>query len=360
MKRRSFLQTAALGTAALALPACSTANTPSDSKKIGVALVGLGYYASNLLAPALQLTKHCALRGIVTGTPSKIPTWQKKYGIEDGNVYNYENFHELANNDSIDAVYIVLPNTLHAEYAIKAAEAGKHVWCEKPMATTVADCQAIIDACRKNKVKLTIGYRCQHEPNTKTIIGWRKTKPFGAIKNIVAEAGFRSNFPADNWKMSGPMCGGAIWDMGTYPINAARYVSGEFPIAVTARHENDRKDIFTQVNETTFFDLEFPSGAVANCKTTFGANINDLQVTCENGSYGLSPFQSYEGVKGLASDGTLLNKTTENQQAAQMDNDALAILNNTEVLVPGKDGLEDVRIIEGIMKSAASGARVVF
>lgn len=360
MKRRSFIQTAAFGAAYLSLPACSTSMSNPTAKQIGVALVGLGYYATHLLAPALELTKHCKLTGIVTGTPSKIPTWQKKYNIKDQNVFNYQNFSELANNDDIDVVYIVLPNTMHAEYAIKAAEAGKHVWCEKPMATSVKDCQAIIDACVKNKVQLTIGYRVQHEPNTQTIVSWRKTKPYGNIKSIIAEAGFRSNFPVDNWKMKKELGGGAIWDMGTYPINAVRYVSGEFPIAVTASHENTRTDVFTEVNETTIFQLEFASGLIANCKTTFAKDINNLQVSCENGSYGLSPFQSYSGVKGRTSDGQLLNKKIENQQAAQMDNDALAIINNSPVLVPGIDGLEDVRIIEGIMKSAASGQRVVF
>jgi len=175
MNRRKFVRNTlitAVGSS-LVLPGCSAAQKKDHSKEkksIGVALVGLGYYSSNLLAPALQLTKHCHLAGIVTGSPDKIPIWQEKYGIEDGNVYNYENMHTIANNDAIDVVYIVLPNFLHKKYSIVGAEAGKHVWCEKPMAMNTVQCQEIIDACEKNKVKLSIGYRMLHEPNTQKLI----------------------------------------------------------------------------------------------------------------------------------------------------------------------------------------------
>jgi glucose-fructose oxidoreductase len=106
-------------------------------KSLGVALVGLGYYSTDLLAPALQETMHCHLAGIVTGSPEKIPVWQQKYGIADANVYNYDNMDRIANNDAIDIIYIVPPTGLHTEYSIKAANIGKHVWCEKPMARTV-------------------------------------------------------------------------------------------------------------------------------------------------------------------------------------------------------------------------------
>jgi len=170
--RRSFIKKAGLLTAISVMPACNFI-IPKKKGKLGVALVGLGYYSRDLLAPALQLTKHCELKGIVTGSPEKIPIWQQKYGIASKNVYNYENMHEIANNDAIDVVYIVLPNGLHKKYTIIGANAGKHVWCEKPMAMNVLECQQMIDACAKNKVQLTIGYRMQHEPVTQQIIKWR-------------------------------------------------------------------------------------------------------------------------------------------------------------------------------------------
>ena len=128
-------------------------------------MVGLGYYSTDLLAPALQLTKNCELKGIVTGSEHKIPIWKKKYNIKDKNIYNYQNFEQISNNKETDVIYIVLPPSMHSEYSIRAANTGKHVWCEKPMAPSVSECEAMIRACQVNKVKLAIGYRCQHDPN---------------------------------------------------------------------------------------------------------------------------------------------------------------------------------------------------
>jgi glucose-fructose oxidoreductase len=351
MKRRTFLQQSILATAAWGIP-MSRMNL-----SLGVALVGLGYYSRDLLAPALQLTKNCHLQGIVTGSPEKIPVWQKKYKIKDRHIYNYDNMHQLANDDGIDVVYIVLPTGLHAEYAIKAAEAGKHVWCEKPMARTADECQKIIDACNKNGVKLSIGYRMQHETNTRMIMKWAYEKPFGAIKTVTAEAGYYES-RQDHWKMKKLMGGGAMYDMGVYPLNAARYACGEEPIAVTASHSTKRPKVFTEVDETTEFMLEFPSGAIAKGKTSFGVGMNLLNIECRRGWYYLEPFQAYSGVKGEASNGIVLKAMKRNQQAVQMDDDAMAILEDKAVLVPGVEGMKDIAIVEAIYQSAAIGERV--
>ena len=151
-KRRDFLAKSLTGLGALALSQAAFANIiiPQKKTKLGVALVGLGYYSTDLLAPALQLTQNCHLAGIVTGTPSKAETWKQRYKIPDKNIYNYENFDSIADNKDIDVIYIVLPPSMHAEYSIRAAKAGKHVWCEKPMAATVKECQipGAIDAGR--------------------------------------------------------------------------------------------------------------------------------------------------------------------------------------------------------------------
>ena len=353
--RRAFVKDMAALTAGACLP---LKFTTLRTRKLGVALVGLGYYSTDLLAPALQLTEHCELRGIVTGSPWKIPVWQKKYGIVDSNVYNYENMHTIANNDDIDVVYIVLPSSMHSEYSIIAANAGKHVWCEKPMALNVAECQAMIDACNKNKVKLSIGYRMQHEPNTQQIIRFATEKPFGNIINVHAEAGYR-NGSTDHWKLRKAMGGGATYDMGVYPLNAARYCTREEPIAVTAKQSTTRPEIYHEVDETMEFTLEFPSGAIAECRTSFGAGLNELRVDCENGWYSLSPFQSYSGIRGVTSTGQKLNARINNQQARQMDDDALAIMNNMNVIVPGEEGLKDIRVVEAIYQSASSGECVL-
>lgn len=187
--RRLFLQQLALSASALAVTRRPASARPAR-ERLGVALVGLGHYSTALLAPALQRTTHCYLAGIVTGTPAKAEQWQKRYGLPDKAVYDYANFDQIANNPAIDVVYIVLPNSLHAEYAMRAARAGKHVWCEKPMAMNVGECQAMIDACRNHKLALAIGYRMQHEPNTQTVIRYGKERAYGRVKSISAAAGF--------------------------------------------------------------------------------------------------------------------------------------------------------------------------
>ncbi len=357
LNRRTFIKTTTLlvGSSLLPYPHLYAS---SNQKKLGVCLVGLGYYSTDLLAPALQLTKHCELKAIVTGSPWKIPIWQKQYGIKDKNVYNYQNMHRIANNPEIDVIYIVLPTGMHSEYAVKAANTGKHVWCEKPMARTVKECQAIINACDKNKVKLSIGYRMQHEPNTQQIINWADSQPYGNIKAIKAEAGYYDS-RSDHWKQKKAMGGGAMYDMGVYPLNACRYATGEEPTAVlAANHTTKRPKIYTEVDETTFFTLEFPSGTVATCKTSFGENMNILQVDAEKGWYKLQPFQSYGGIKGITSDGIRLNLTIPNQQTKQMDNDALSILNDTRVLVSGEEGMKDIKIVEAIYKAAKNNSAI--
>lgn len=354
ISRRNFIKQSGLVAASSVFPIPDFLK-PKPSRKLGVALVGLGYYSRDLLAPALQLTSYCELRGIVTGTPSKIPVWQAKYGIADKNVYNYENMYQLANNDDIDIVYIVLPNALHKKYSIIGAEAGKHVWCEKPMATTARDCKAMIASCEKNKVQLTIGYRMQHEPVTQKIIQMAKSKPFGDFKKLKAEAGFYNRGgDGSHWKLHPELGGGAMFDMGVYPLNAVRYATQMEPVSVSARIENSRPELF-RVDETTFFELEFPNGVMAQCKTSFAESINHLKIDCSSGWYELQPFQSYSGVQGRTSSGKSFSPFSGNQQAKQMDDDSLAIIQNQSPMVPGEEGLRDIEIVESIFKSAQTG-----
>jgi glucose-fructose oxidoreductase len=356
--RRSFLKNSGLLLAASSFP-LSSFMIPRSKEKLGVALVGLGYYSRDLLAPALQLTTHCELKGIVTGSPEKIPVWQSKYEIEDKNVYNYENMHQIADNEDIDVVYIVLPNALHMKYSLIAANAGKHVWCEKPMALNVAECEAIIEACKKNKVQLTIGYRMHHEPVTQKVISWNKSRPYGKPLKLRAEAGFyNSGGDGTHWKLFKELGGGAMYDMGVYPLNAVRYATGLEPLSVRATIERSRPEIF-EADETTLFELQFPDGISASCKTSFSEGLNTLRVDCTDGWYQLQPFQSYRGVQGQTSDGKQLPPFQGNQQARQMDDDALAIINRTKPLVPGEEGLLDIRVVEGIFESAELGGKEV-
>lgn len=350
--RRKFIKNSSLATAASLLPWMCKAKSPN--RKIGVALVGLGYYSRDLLAPALQQTQHCELRGIVTGSPEKIPVWQRKYGIKDSNVYNYDNMHTIAENDDIDVIYIVVPTGLHMKYAVIAANAGKHVWCEKPMAMNVQECQAIIEACAKNKVKLSIGYRMLHEKNTQKVIEYATSKPYGAIQDMTIHSGYKGG-GGSGWRFEKSMGGGALYDMGVYAVNASRYAAGMTPVAVTAEHIIHRPALFKEVDETTAFKLHFENGTIADCRTSVGESINQLQVNCEKGWYNLTPMQSYSGVTGTTSDGQTWASISGMQQTLQMDKDALAILNDTSVIASGIEGLKDIRIIEAILESAANG-----
>lgn len=357
MKRRAFLKSTLAASSGMVMSHYAMSNGVFQKKRLGVALVGLGYYSTDLLAPALQLTKNCYLAGIVTGTPSKAESWQKKFNIPDKNIYNYQTFGQVANNPSIDVIYVVLPPSMHAEYSVKAANAGKHVWCEKPMAMTVSECQQMIDAAKKNKVKLSIGYRMHHEPNTQRIIQFRKENKYGKVISVEARAGYFDG-RTNHWKQQKSLGGGSMYDMGVYPLNAARYATGLEPIAVTARKSTTRPEIYKEVDETMNFELEFPGGVIGNCETSFGKGMNELSAKFQNGSFTLAPFQSYSGINGITSDGIKLNTYIENQQAKQMDDDALAIIDGTSVLVPGEEGLKDIRVVEKIYQSVAENRKV--
>ncbi|HEX6240807.1 MAG TPA: Gfo/Idh/MocA family oxidoreductase [Polyangiales bacterium] len=322
-----------------------------------MALLGLGNYSETQLAPALGMTRHCALRGIVTGTPDKATRWQSEYGIADRNVYDYGSLPRIADNHTIDVVYVVVPTSLHARYAIMAAEAGKHVWCEKPMAMDVAECQRIIDACRKNGVSLAIGYRMQHEPNTRTLMRFAREKPYGEIQELRAVAGDR-NGTEHSWRLERSMGGGALYDMGVYSINALRYASGEEPLRVLRARQWSDRPAYADVDESTEFELELPSGAKTFGKASRADAENVLEVRAERGWYRLSPMQTYEGVAGETSDGKLLNQKVDKQQARQMDDDALAILERRPPLVPGEEGLRDIRIVNAIQRAAREGTPV--
>ncbi|MCB9259008.1 MAG: Gfo/Idh/MocA family oxidoreductase [Ignavibacteriales bacterium] len=360
--RRTFIKHVSFGAGALSLgftsPLIKKIYFQKDIKnKMGVALVGLGNYSTNLLAPALQETEECYLAGIVTGTPSKAEEWSKKYNIPKKNIYNYENFDSIVNNDEIKIVYVVLPNSMHAEFTIRAAKAGKHVICEKPMAINVNECQLMIDACKENNVGLSIGYRMQFERHTIEIIRMAREKEFGDLTTINAGAGFFMR-NVNAWRAKKDMGGGAMEDIGIYSLNAARYVTGEEPISVTAQSYNSRPNELTEIDETITFQLLFPSGVIANCMGSFGIGISNLYAQATKGWFGLNPFSSYRGIKGISSNGPI-QFTEKNQQAVQMDEMAISFRDNEPLKVTGEEGLKDVRIINAIEESIRTKTKIM-
>jgi predicted dehydrogenase len=360
--RRDAVKVIAVGSAALmTTPTHLFSMSGKKKERLGVALVGLGYYSTDLLAPALQQTKNCYLAGIVTGTPSKAESWKKQYNIPDKNIYNYDTFDQIANNDDIDVVYVVLPPSMHKEYSIRAAKAGKHVWCEKPMALTVAECQAMIDACESNKKKLAIGYRLHHEPNTQAYTNIVKKKLLGDVQQVSCGAGYREN-RTNHWKQIKAMGGGVLYDMGVYAIQGARLGTNMEPLAiVSAKTSTTRPEIYKNgLDETTEAVLEFPGGVMASIKTTFGGDINYLNILCQKGEIKVAPYQAYAGVKAVSPLGEInYPYNVPWQQAKQMDDDSLSIMQNKPMLVPGEEGLRDIRIVQAIYQSAANGERVM-
>ena len=359
--RREVLKTLAAGSSAVFFSPQSVLSMAHQKKeRLGVALVGLGYYSTDLLAPALQQTKHCYLAGIVTGTPSKAETWKQKYSIPEKNIYNYQNFDQIANNNDIDVVYVVLPPSMHMEYTVRAAKAGKHVWCEKPMAINEKECATMIEACRSNKKSLAIGYRLHHEPNTQEYRRIIKQKLLGNVKQVDCAAGYRDN-RTDHWKQKREMGGGVLYDMGVYSIQGARLGTGMEPTKIiSAVTSTTRPEIYKNgLDETVVAKLEFPGGVIANIKTSFGENINFLDIQCVKGTIKMSPYSGYAGVRGTSPLGEINHPyQVPWQQAKQMDDDALSIMQNKPILVPGEEGLRDIRIVEAIYKSASTGKPV--
>ena len=362
--RRSFLRKSAFLAGGIAAGQGLQANNvfylrrKPQKEKLGIALVGLGYYSTDLLAPRLQNTKHCYLAGIVTGTPAKEKVWMERYHIPRKNVYNYENFDEIAGNDDIDIIYIVLPNSMHAEYTIRAARAGKHVICEKPMALSVQECRMMIDACHEAGVTLSIGYRMHFERTTQEVMKWGREKEFGKINYVHASAGFI--WPDDNenhWKLKRSYGGGPLMDMGVYSIQAARYSTQEEPVSVTGQQYKPDTVYFREVPQTVTFQLAFPSGAVASLSSSFGNYSNQLYVSCTEGWYELNPFQAYGGIRGQSSRGEISFPQVD-QQGTQMDEVALCIQEGKPMRVTGEEGLADMKVVEAIRKATETGKTI--
>ncbi|MEL6594044.1 MAG: Gfo/Idh/MocA family oxidoreductase [Bacteroidota bacterium] len=361
--RREFIRKSSLGIGAATLstaaftslsPACAQA----ADRSLGIALVGLGNYATNQLLPALQETKHIKLAGIVTGTPSKAEKWQSEQSLKASNIYNYETYDQLADNPEIDVVYVVLPNSMHAEYTIRALEAGKHVICEKPMGLSVAECDQMIAAAKKADKTLAIGYRLHYEPHNQEAMRLAGSDEMGKVKLFEGGFGFQSGDP-NQWRLKKALAGGgALMDVGIYVLQAARFTTGEEPIAVTAQEFKTDPVKFAEVDETIFWQMEFPSGAIASCTTSYNARTEYMRVACEKGRFEMGPCYGYGGIRGSVN-----NKEMDfpaiNQQAAHMDGIAQHILTGEPLLnVGGEEGRRDMLVIEAIYKAIETGGRV--
>lgn len=330
----------------------------SKERKLGIALVGLGTYSGDELGPALTETKHCYLAGIITDEEEKAKEWKVKYGLKHENIYTYDNMDGIKDNPEIDIIYIVLPVYLHKKFTQRAARAGKHVICEKPMAMNVHECEEMIKVCNDENVKLSIGYHLHFEPFTREMMRLGQEEVYGKVLTIDAQNGFVFKDGADAWRLNKEEAGGgSLMDMGIYTIQAARYVTGEEPISVTAKEEKTRPFLFKEVDETVYFTLEFPGGAIANCVSSYNKDINFLKVKAERGWFELTSAYRYRDMKGATVDGPMNFDPNVNQQARQMDDFALCIKENKTSRVSGEEGLKDMKVVEAVYKSIASGKK---
>lgn len=355
LSRRTFLATSATTLAALSLP--TAAQTPPPQKKLGLALVGIGSLTMNQILPAFAQSALTRPVALVSGHPDKAKAQAAKYNLDEKNIYAYDNFDTLKNNPDVDIVYIVLPNSMHAEYTIRAAKAGKHVLCEKPMANSPEDCQAMIDACKTANKKLMIAYRQRYEPLTRKLIELSHSPTdTGTIKQITAEAGFNIGDPSQ-WRLNKKLAGGGpLMDVGIYGLNAIRYLSSQEPSEVSAFLATNTTDPrFKQVEETISFNLRFPSGMLASVLSTYAFNTSRFRLNALNGQLEGEPINSYTGNKGFTLKGrtrTEIPYTPVNHFAAEMDHFADCISNNKPVLTPGEEGLQDLKIITAAYQSA--------
>jgi predicted dehydrogenase len=335
------------------------------SERVGFAVVGLGRLALEQILPAFGECKHARLAALVSGTPDKLKATATHYGVPEKNLYSYETYDRLRDNPDVDVIYVVLPNSMHREYTVRGAEAGKHILCEKPMATNAKECEEMISACQKASRKLMIAYRMQYEPYNREIIRMARAAELGALQSFTTENCQTQGDP-NQWRLKKAMAGGgALPDIGLYCLNAARYITGEEPIGIMGHTYSTLGDPrFREVEESIAFTLQFPSGVVANCYTSYNVhNSHRYRVGFADGWIDLDPAYSYQGqrmriarkVSAQAEDTAERKLEQKNQFALEMDHMAQCVRQNKQPHTPGGEGLQDQRLMAAIYESAREG-----
>jgi predicted dehydrogenase len=345
----------------------SSVMMPPD-KRIGYAIVGLGNLSLGQILPAFAASKYSKPVALVSGDAGKARKVAAQYGIAEQHIYSYQQFDRIAENPQIDAVYIVLPNSMHEEFVVRAAKAGKHVLCEKPMATSSREAQNMIDACKKADRKLMIAYRIQYEPYNKLAMQWTRQARFGKVKIIEMVNTQNIGDPAQ-WRLHKALSGGgSLPDIGLYCLNTCRYLLGAEPHTVMASSYSTPGDArFKEVEESVLWQLHFPGGAMVNSLSSYGVH-QSRRYRCygdTGGWFGLDPAFEYEGLKLESShaEGNQEIKSSptvkeQKQFALEMDHFSRCIIENTIPFTPGEEGLQDHKIMEAIYESAQTGKPV--
>ncbi|GAC1422548.1 MAG: Gfo/Idh/MocA family oxidoreductase [Acidobacteriaceae bacterium] len=360
MNRREFTRLSGLALAASAVP--GFAQGVSGEKPVGFAAIGLGTI-SDIFMRACARSQKAKITALVTGHPdTKGKKYAAMFGIPESSIYTYETFDRIRENKAVDAVYVGLPNSMHREYTVRAAAAGKHVLCEKPMAISSAECEQMIAACRKAGKKLMIGYRVHYEPTHAEAKRIALSGELGPLEAFEGAFGFDAK--PNQWRLTKQYGGGgALMDVGIYPMNEIRWILGEEPVGYTAVATTlDRTSgRFAEIEQTLDFTLKFPSGVVAALGCTYGANMPGfLRIHGAKGSIEITDAFGYTGVHlhGL-SGRQQLDVTSPGQDDTahfllEADHFADCVRTNTEPKTPGEEGLHDLRAMEAIYKAAGT------
>ena len=327
-----------------------------STRQVRYAVVGLGHIVQVAVLPAFKRAQNSQLISIISGDETKRKELARKYKLKS--VFSYAEYQQALAD--VDAVYIGLPNHLHREYTIKAAEAGKHVLCEKPMAVTAEDCEAMIEAARRNNVKLMTAYRLHFEQGNLEAVQSVNEGKLGEPRFFSSD--FGQQVVADNIRVTQPVerGGGPVYDMGVYCINAARYLFRDEPVEVMAFSAKGGEERFSKVDEMTSVTLRFPGERLATFTCSFGsADVGRYTLVGTKGTLTAEP--AFEYASGIRYRTTIDGKTQtrklpkRDQFAAELIYFSECIQKDKQPEPSGVEGLADVRIIEAIYESAKSG-----
>lgn len=339
------------------------------AERIGFAIVALGRLSLEEILPAFAECKKARIAALVSGDPEKLRTVAAQYGVPADHCYDYAGFDRIKDDPTIRAVYVVLPNGLHRESVERAAKAGKHVLCEKPMATSSADARAMIAACDRAKVKLMIAYRIQYEPYNQRARRFVQEGTFGRLvgatmtnTQTVAANG------AEQWRHKKALSGGgSLPDIGLYCINTARFLTAEEPTEVFAETYSPPNDPrYAEVEETIAWTMRFPSNFIAQCLTSYGARDDKSQkLNFATATLEMPKAYQYQGQQmyvaqnaGDLDERQQVNIAPRNQFAEEIDHMADCILHDRRPRTPGEEGLQDHVVMEAIYESARTGRPV--
>jgi len=343
---------------AAAAPALSTSltdpTTPTPSRKVRYALVGLGHIAQVAVLPGFGQAKNSELVALVSGDEQKLQTLRQQHQVK--HVYHYDQFDECLANTEIDAIYIALPNDLHIDCALRAAVAGKHILCEKPLALNAEDARLMAQVAAQHQVKLMTAYRLHFEPANLATIELIRSGKLGEPRFFNSSFSYQVT-DRDNIRLQFERGGGPVYDIGVYCINAARYLMQAEPVEVSAMLGRSDDTRFDQVEETAAVLLRFPKGRLATFVVSFGAaTASRYEFVGTKGRVVLEP--AYEYSEGLHQTVTIDEKSEKKEFArtdqfgGEIEAFSDCILHDREPEPSAQEGIADLRIIDAIFASA--------